>query len=361
MKTVFSGNNNSIYDPGLIAKEVHDFYGQSIRTLDSRSAVGYYSHFRADYDVNNNPTTVKYYRGTKSHITNIQCLAASGLAGKSFLLRTAPDNSVALIYYTVDGIGTAPIYPGAKILQVILDSTDSAEIVAAITKAQIDATWNKYFSPVIRNGANLSINTNGLGEVDASGDINTGFTITGVDGTQELVAEIEIEYQGVDPIFEGQVLKGYYFDIYSGKFNKNPEVQVGSVSLTDGDGDDLQINPDGSLNVNVVSTGQELKSFFNEVTDVATGITEVLVSYTATAPVFLQKVEMSGTNIATYELYIAGVLQDRKLTYFGSTLDAIFNFNQGLNISVGQLIEVRVYHNRPDLGDFTSRLQILEG
>lgn len=218
MKNVFSGNPNSVYDPGLIVKEVHDFYGQAIRTIDSRTSVGYYTHFRADYDVNNNPTLVRYYRGTKPYITSVQCLAATALAGTSFLLRTSPDNSVALVYYTVDGIGNAPVYPGAKFLQVLLDSTDSAEIVAAITKAQIDATWEKYFSPITRNGANLSINTNGLGDVDSSLDIDTGFTISGVDGAQELVSEIEIGYSGIDPVYEGQLLKGYSFDIYSGKF-----------------------------------------------------------------------------------------------------------------------------------------------
>jgi hypothetical protein len=32
---------------------------------------------------------------------------------------------------------------------------------------------------------------------------------------------VDIEYIGADPLFDGQVLKGYYYDIFKGSFEKN--------------------------------------------------------------------------------------------------------------------------------------------
>ena len=74
----------------------------------------------------------------------------------------------------------------------------------------------------------------------------------------------------------------------------------------------------------------------------------------------MQKIEFSGTNIAEYELVINGNTQDKKRTYFGNSLNGIFDFNNGLIIPAGQTIEVFVIHNRSNVGDFNARIQILE-
>ena len=358
-KTVFAGNTSSQYNPEIVLKESADFFGQALRTIDARSVTEYYSHFRAEYNTDNNPTKVSYYRGTKAYNTNISFTSATGLEGKYFVLHSAPDNQLYIIWYKVNGIGIAPVVANAKYIEVSLTASDSAEIVAALTRVSLEFTG--LFS-ANRNGSSLSVLTSGLGFVDASFDVNTGFTITGTDGEQVLVEGLNITYLGTDPVYEGQVLYGYSFDIYSGKFVKNPKVDVAinDVTIADSDGDQLQVNPDGSLNVNIVSTGQQLKSYFFEIDNVATGVTEELCSYTPTAPVYLQKIEFSGTNIATFELYVDGIMQDKKLTYFSGNLGGVFEFNQGLNIAAGEEIQVRVYHNRPDPGEFNARMQILE-
>lgn len=370
-KTIFDGNKNSQYDAGLIVKEVHDYYGQSIRTADARSVVkNFFTHFRATYNGSSNPTVVNYYRGTKAHETNFSVAASPFLDGAYFVLRSAPDNQKWVVWYNVDGSSSQPVVADAKYIEIEINSSDTGTLIALATSLTINTLYKDYFV-VTKNGTNLNIVTAQLGEVSDSDEGTTPFTFTQVAGTQELVTKIEIDYVANDPYFEGQVLKGYYYDIYSGKFLKKPEINVdsvdidldastSSVAIGDADGDELEINADGSINVNIVQTDQVLKSYFSQVTGVVTGMTEELVSYTAPADVYLQKIEFSGTNIAQFELTIDGSTVDLKRTFFNGNLENIFDFNAGLNVSSGSVVKVYVVHDRPDPGDFNARTQILE-
>lgn len=368
--SVFAGNKNSQYDSGLVVKEVHDFYGQSLRTLDTRSLVDeYYTHLRAEYNVSNNPVEVTYFRGTKAHKTSFNAVSASLLGGTYFTVYSAPDNQKYAIWFNLDGASVQPTVANAKYIEVSISTGDSPEIVAFALSLVVNLYKEQFVAT--RNGQNVEIKTVGLGVVTNSDPGTTPFTFLQMIGEQEVVSFVELSYDGSDPIYEGQVLKGYTYDIYSGKFTQKVSINVDnidvnldsstdSVAIGNMAGDLLDINPDGSINVNVVQTAQVLKSYFFEVDNVVTGVTEILCSYTALAPVYLQKIELSGTNIATFELFIDGILTDRKLTFFNGNLENLFNFDQGLNISAGQVIVVKVYHNRPDPGNFTARMQILE-
>lgn len=135
-----------------------------------------------------------------------------------------------------------------------------------------------------------------------------------------------------------------------------------NVAIADPDGNFLNVNPDGSINVVVSSgAGTTLINSYDEVTGVVNGITTLIASYSAIANTFLQKIEFSGTNIAEYELVIDGDTQDKKRTYFGNSLNGCFDFNDGLQVPSGQLIEIYVVHDRPSSGDFNARIQILQG
>ena len=136
-----------------------------------------------------------------------------------------------------------------------------------------------------------------------------------------------------------------------------------NVAIADPDGNFLNINPDGSINVIVDTSGsgKTLLSFYSEVTNIVNGITTLVGSYVVGNGMFLQKIEFSGTNIAEYELVINGSTRDKKRTYFGNSLNGVFDFNDGLQIPSGQTIEIYVIHNRPENGDFNARIQILQG
>lgn len=360
-KTIFAGNPNSQYDSDLIIKDVHDFHGQALRTLDTRTIVdSYYSHFVPTYDNLNRPVNVKYYLGTQAHQTSFSVSTVNPLLNnKYFILYSATGNQKWCVWFNVDGNGTVPSVSDAQFIEVAVNDGDTGNVLALAITLTINGLAKDHFT-VTRNFNNVSILNTQLGEVSPSFEGTTPYEFSQKNGEQKLVKDVNISYDGADPVYENQVLRGYTYDILAGKFNKNPELQINAVEIKDADGDKLKINTDGSINVNVVSTGQILRSHFFEIDNVPTGVTEQLCSYIPTNSVYLQKIEVSGTNISTYELYIDGIKQDKKITYFSGSLDTIFEFNQGLNVSAGQEIEVRVYHNRPNVGAYSARMQILE-
>lgn len=117
------------------------------------------------------------------------------------------------------------------------------------------------------------------------------------------------------------------------------------------------VNADGSLDVNVVQSVSvpSLNYLYNEVLGVASGIETTIVTVNGTlTPMKVQKIDVSGENIAFYRVKINGTAIFAKRTYWGS-LNEIFtfeDFQNGLNIGVGQLLTVTVIHNRPSAANF---------
>lgn len=152
--------------------------------------------------------------------------------------------------------------------------------------------------------------------------------------------------------------------------HKDNDPDAGDVhsSLRIGDGvDELQINPDGSLNVNITpsNTSARIESTYNEISSLAASLPTLLVSYTA--PVgklsFLQKVFVSGDNIATYKVKLNGTVIETVRTYFGGALNATADFSdasRGKLLSVGDVVTVEVEHQRPFNADFNGRIQTIE-
>jgi len=147
-----------------------------------------------------------------------------------------------------------------------------------------------------------------------------------------------------------------------------PNGEYDSVRVGDGT-DELEINPDGSINVNIVNTlvtPEVVKPIFNKITNLVDSIRTSVVSHTAAIgkETYLQFISVSGNNIADYELEINGSVIDERNTYFGGPLSEQFDFasysESGMLITPGEKIEVFVTHYRTEVGDFTSRIQILE-
>lgn len=133
--------------------------------------------------------------------------------------------------------------------------------------------------------------------------------------------------------------------------------------------DGLIINPDGSINVNVISSdidSSQYVSSYAEVTSVPSASTTTINTYTVPVAkeAFLQKIDVSGTNIAMYEVLVNAVVQDKARTYFGNSLNDTFDFSSfsqdGYRLVTGDIVLVRVTHNRPNVGDFNARIQIVE-
>jgi hypothetical protein len=129
-------------------------------------------------------------------------------------------------------------------------------------------------------------------------------------------------------------------------------------SIAIGDGVNLiKINLDGSINAVIQSSGLTTKNIFNEINNVPSGVTSTIVSLIALANTKLLSVDVGGTNIASYSVYIGTGLQAKKYTFY-QTLNERFDFKDGLPVVGGTQIRVEVTHNRPSLGDFNASMLV---
>ena len=151
--------------------------------------------------------------------------------------------------------------------------------------------------------------------------------------------------------------------------NNDVTIAGGEIEVVGPTGNILNPNPDGSVNVvisNAPSSTSVVKNTYNEITLVPSGATMTVVSYTV-PPVtqsVLQRIAFSGDNIARYDLLINGNTQDTARTMFGGDLTGMFDFtsgnDSGLLLNAGDTVIVEVLHNRPDVGTFEARIQVLE-
>jgi hypothetical protein len=141
-------------------------------------------------------------------------------------------------------------------------------------------------------------------------------------------------------------------------------------SVKVGDGTEIiEVNPDGSINVNLVqsqSSNEEVKNVFASINNVVAAAETTIVAYTV--PVnrvaYLQRVEFSGANIGRYRLYVDSVSIASKRTHHGSGLSGEINFiggsKEGLFLSSNTLVQLRIQHSRNPINEFDGRVQILE-
>jgi hypothetical protein len=223
-----ANNKNSQYDVGLVVKEVHDFHGQSIRVSDTRSVVSnYYTHFRAEYNQENQPIEVSYFRGSEPHKTTLGCVAdLNGSLQETYIqIYSAPDNKPFHVWFNVDNLGVDPAPVGSTPIEIQINSNDPASVIAMAVSLTLNTLYKADFS-VSRANSVVDIRTVGLGIVTSSSNFGTDFAITNMNGQQELVSFIQIGYDGVDPVYKGQVLKNYRFNLFSGEFEHREEAAV---------------------------------------------------------------------------------------------------------------------------------------
>jgi hypothetical protein len=121
--------------------------------------------------------------------------------------------------------------------------------------------------------------------------------------------------------------------------------------------------PSGIQKVQITSETPGIPlSFFSEVSSVAAGATVSVLSYTVPPATtqMLQKVDVSGSNIAIYDIIINGSTFARKRTYFGGSLSDSVDCGGGFTLSSGDQVVVTVNNFRPSAGDFEVRIQLLQ-
>lgn len=135
-------------------------------------------------------------------------------------------------------------------------------------------------------------------------------------------------------------------------------VQIGDVSIVEG-GNTMDVNSDGSINVNVVNSVPTstpgLNTYYSEISSVASGASTPII--TVVAPVGgyrLFKIDVSGENIALYTVSVNGTTISTLRTFFGALNTSFIYDNQtyGIKLNSGDTLVVTVLHTRPFVGNF---------
>jgi len=103
-------------------------------------------------------------------------------------------------------------------------------------------------------------------------------------------------------------------------------------------------------------------STFGQVSALASGSETVVASYTV--PIgktfFLQHCEVSGENIAKYSVFVDGIRQSVKRTYWGGSFNEEFLFKddlgRGVEVAATKVVEIKTIHFSPVVGDFDGRI-----
>lgn len=232
----FNGGSNksSQFDPGGVIKNVHDLHGQNLRVRDALSiASDHWTHFSVVYDGQDRPTSASYYRGTAPTKTTIQALpdVAGSLQNKYFLIYSGYDNQKYHVWFNVDGAGVNPAPANSISIQVAINSNDTAVINAKAIQLTVNMLFGAKFKASVANSIVYIENVN-YGLFTASSDFNTGFTILTQDGANQEVAAVSIGYDiDGNVLWQGQTLKNYYYDVYSGKFVRDTTVELSGVTV----------------------------------------------------------------------------------------------------------------------------------
>jgi hypothetical protein len=222
----------------------------------------------------------------------------------------------------VDGQPVAVIIDGAGVHRLAVDADLTAESIV------VDTRDLSYTTDSVTIGDS---NTNAILLVNPDGSINANITTTGFGATPD------------------------------------SELIVGSEDgTTTGTRHVVKVNSDGSLAVSLVQVTYPIVSVFNQITSVAINATTTILTYTVPVAVtdHLLQIDVSGTNIATYDILINSSQYARKRTYFGGNLDATFSFGDSISSApsfvAGTIITINVTNFRPSLGNFEARIQLIE-
>lgn len=255
-------------DMGGVIRDVHDFPGHSLRIRDAVSAVKVnYDTFDVTYNIDDKPTQVLYYSGIKQHSTSIGFIAdtAGSLNNKYFNIYTGRNGIKLAVWYNVGGLGTPPVLSNTTLLEIPLSTNDGSQMVALATEMLLNAYYARYFT-IVRKASVLEILHKDAGVTTNTTDFNSGFTFLNTPGENELVQKVDITYNGNNPVYQGEELIGYIYDIYTGKFIVSQAANIGSISVNaDLDGFDLT-NPDSVMvtgSIDGESTGQKFGFVYN--------------------------------------------------------------------------------------------------
>jgi hypothetical protein len=136
-------------------------------------------------------------------------------------------------------------------------------------------------------------------------------------------------------------------------------------SIQLGDGTNLitstTVGPKIALDVNIVNNTGVVSNTYAEVTSVPSNTLTSILTKTITVNSIIKNADISGSNVAEYTIVLNSQVIAKKRSYFGGDLNINFDFNQGLTLTTGDVLVIKVIHSRPFVGDFNSNILLVEG
>jgi len=209
-------------DPGGVLKNAHNPQKKSIDVSNIDVLVPEkFDRIAASFNINEQPTSVSYYLGILPKITEITCNpdVSGSLNNKYFNLYSGRDEIKFYVWYNVNSVGVDPAIPNSTGIEIQLNTNDIDIIVAAATQLTLNSRPE---FEVTRINNKIRIITREYGVTTNTSDVDTGFNIqTAQDGNEELIKNIQLTYSNNNPVYKGQELKNYIYNIYTTRFEFN--------------------------------------------------------------------------------------------------------------------------------------------
>ena len=346
-------------DYGGVLKNAHSIGAEALKTLDVGNLVeGHFNRIDVTYDANGNATGGTAYYDYIEEETTFKLVddVSGSLNNKYFLLNSAADETQYYVWYNVGGTGTDPNVLNRTGIQIPIQFNDSAAIVQLATKL-ILGTYDDFI--VKGTSDTLFIKNAKPGETTNALDINTGFTISiKTQGETDVVNTFTLE-----PVQDAK----YLYNEYEKTFELYNFVEFHSDFVETTYTGEKALRVQGEIAVTVdPNNNNEITYSYNEVSGVVKSVLTTINTFIA--PIgktsFLQRVSAGGSNIAAYEVQVNGLTVEKRRTFFGAALTTDFEFigsaESGLELAMGDVVTVKVIHERPKAGDFETKIQILQ-
>lgn len=346
-------------DMGGVLKNSHCIGAEALKSVDVDNIVqDFYNRIDVTYDGNGNATGGIAYYDFSIESISVQFPAdvAGSLNNSYWLLNSAADKNQYYVWYNVGGTGTDPNLLGKTGIQVPIQFNDTAPIVQLATKLIL----NSIDDFELKGTSDILFITNvEAGETTTASDVNAGINVT----VQNEGESVIVKDFTLDPIADAK----YIYNEYEKTFELYSFVEFHSDFVETTFTGDKALRVQGEIAVTVdPNNNNEITYSYNEVSGVVKSILTTINTFIA--PIgktsFLQRVSAGGSNIAAYEVQINGLTVEKRRTFFGAALTTDFEFvgsaESGLELTVGDVVTVKVIHERPNAGDFETKIQILQ-
>ena len=198
----------SQYDGMETLRSAHQDENQAFRVTSGNTSIPpNYSRVDLTYGTNGSVENAKFYKGILTE--NRTIVTTSDISGSLnntyFDIYDTNDSAHYIVWFNVNGAGTAPVITDVTLLEVPIMTNESAEIVAL----GIELTLRNISSLKVRRSVNnLNIDNIKSGTVTNTTDTGTGFNITTTqEGTEELIKSIDLDNENIYYTFNAEEKK----------------------------------------------------------------------------------------------------------------------------------------------------------